>query len=389
MAAESAKEFEALEAQATTLLDLFKRAGYEQVAPSILQPADVFLDRIGEQVRSLTYMFTDLAGDELCLRPDLTVPVSRLYLERHPRADTEARYCYNGPAFRFQPHRPRSQREFRQAGVECFGVADRDRADAEIVLLAAEAVRRAGLERFSLRFGDIALFYALIDALGLPERWRLKLRHYFWRPPGFHELLAQLARGERANGDGPASALAATLAGKTQSEAEELVGAYLDGQGLPLAGNRTLGEIAARLLDHAADLRAKPLPKEVATVIDYYLAVSGPPKEAAERVAMIAKGAGIDLGPALDTTIRRFDRLEDSGADLGRAVFSTEFGRDLEYYSGLVFQIEAGGGANGNQIAGGGRYDGLLEALGAPRNVPAVGAAVHTERLLAAVQGAA
>ena len=98
MAAESAKEFEALEAQATTLLDTFRRAGYEQVAPSIIQPADIFLDQIGEQVRSRTYVFTDLAGDELCLRPDLTVPVSRLYLERHPRADTPARYCYNGPA---------------------------------------------------------------------------------------------------------------------------------------------------------------------------------------------------------------------------------------------------------------------------------------------------
>jgi ATP phosphoribosyltransferase regulatory subunit len=103
MAAESAKEFEALEAQATTLLDLFRRAGYEQVAPSIIQPADIFLDQIGEEIRSRTYVFTDLAGDELCLRPDLTVPVSRLYLERHPTADTPARYCYNGPAFRFQP----------------------------------------------------------------------------------------------------------------------------------------------------------------------------------------------------------------------------------------------------------------------------------------------
>ncbi|MET0667606.1 MAG: ATP phosphoribosyltransferase regulatory subunit [Methyloceanibacter sp.] len=388
MAAESAKEFEALEAQATALLDLFKRAGYEQVAPSILQPADVFLDRIGEQVRSLTYMFTDLAGDELCLRPDLTVPVSRLYLERHPRADAAARYCYNGPAFRFQPHRPRSQREFRQAGIECFGVADRDQADAEIVLLAVEAVRRAGLKCFSLRFGDIALFYALVDALGLPERWRLKLRHYFWRPPAFHALLGQLARGERANGNGAASALAATLAGKTQSEAEELVAAHLDAQVLPLAGNRSLGEIAARLLDHAADLRAEPLPKEVATVIDYYLAVSGPPKEAFERVAMIAKGVGVDLGLALDAIVRRFERLAESGVDLGSAVFATEFGRDLEYYSGLVFQIEAGGSQNGEQIAGGGRYDGLLEALGAPRRVPAVGAAVHTERLLAAVQEA-
>ena len=48
MAAESAREFEALEAQAGTLLKCFKLAGYEQVAPSIIQPADIFLDQVGE-----------------------------------------------------------------------------------------------------------------------------------------------------------------------------------------------------------------------------------------------------------------------------------------------------------------------------------------------------
>ena len=182
MAAESARKFEALEAQATTLLDVFKQAGYEQVAPSIIQPADVFLDQIGESIRSRTYVFTDLAGDELCLRPDLTVPVSRLYLERHPEADTPARYCYNGPAFRFQPDRNNQAhpREFRQAGIESFGETDKESADVETVLLAVEAVRSAGLKDFRLHFGDIALFHAFIDALALPERWRLKLRHYFW-----------------------------------------------------------------------------------------------------------------------------------------------------------------------------------------------------------------
>ena len=87
---------------------------------------------------------------------------------------------------------------------------------------------RAGLKDFRLRFGDIALFYALLDALALPERWRLKLRHYFWRPPVFHALLARLAKGERPNGDGPAAALAASLTGLTTERAEELVGAYLD-----------------------------------------------------------------------------------------------------------------------------------------------------------------
>jgi ATP phosphoribosyltransferase regulatory subunit len=388
MAAESAQQFEALEAQACALLDLFARAGYEPVAPSIIQPADIFLDRIGESIRSRTYVFTDLAGDELCLRPDLTVPVSRLYLERHPRAETPARYCYNGPAFRYQPRgvSPPRPREFRQAGIECFGVTDRESADAEIVRLAVEAVRSNGLKSFRLRFGDIALFYALLAALALPERWRLKLSHYFWRPRAFHALLARLGRGERPDGDSQVAAFAGTLAGKSQEEAEELVASYLDAQDLPLAGNRSLAEIAARLRDHAADLSAAPLPKEVATVIDYYLAVSGPPQEAVERVAMIAKGAGLDIGASLDALSRRFDGLEANDVDLASAVFATEFGRDFEYYSGLVFQIEDADANGADPIAGGGRYDGLLEALGAPRALPAVGAAIHTERLLAAAR---
>jgi ATP phosphoribosyltransferase regulatory subunit len=385
MAAESAKEFEALEAQAATLLDIFRRAGYEQVAPSIIQPADIFLDQIGEQLRSRTYVFTDLAGDELCLRPDLTVPVSRLYLERHPKADQPASYCYNGPAFRFQPQGRDSAhpREFRQAGIESFGEQDKESADVEIVLLAADAVRRAGLKNFRLRFGDIALFYALLDALALPERWRLKLSHYFWRPAVFHGLLARLAKGERPNGDDPAAALALTLDRENQEGSEEKVATYLETEGLPLAGNRSLSEITARLLDLNGDLRAGPLRKEVATVIDYYLAVSGPPQEAVDRVAMLAKGAGVDLSDALDAAARRFDRLQAGGIDLGQASFATEFGRNLEYYSGLVFQIEAPGCEEA--IGGGGRYDGLLAYLGAPREVPAIGSAIHTERLLAAV----
>ena len=225
----------------------------------------------------------------------------------------------------------------------------------------------AGLKQFSFRFGDIALFYALLDALSLPERWRLKLRHYFWRPPAFHALLSRLARGEISDGEGPVAALTATLADEDPARAEELVANYLETNDLPLSGNRTIGEITERLLDHAADLRSEPLPREVATVIDYYLAVEASPREAIDRIAMIGKGAGIDLGPALYVMSRRFDLLgRDAASISARRRFATEFGRDLEYYSGLVFQIEAGGDET-SPIAGGGRYDGLLRSVGATR----------------------
>ena len=82
MPAEAAQKVEALAAQAQRLMGTFARAGYEQIAPAMIQPAGLFLDVIGEALRARTYVFTDPDGEELCLRPDLTVPTCRLHLAR-------------------------------------------------------------------------------------------------------------------------------------------------------------------------------------------------------------------------------------------------------------------------------------------------------------------
>ena len=65
---------DALDAEAGRLMAAFVAAGYERIAPDIIQPAGLFLDVIGESLRGRTYVFTDPDGQELCLRPDLTVP---------------------------------------------------------------------------------------------------------------------------------------------------------------------------------------------------------------------------------------------------------------------------------------------------------------------------
>src|SRR6185437_1464601 len=163
MAAETTRDFEALEAQAQTLMSVFLKTGYDAVAPAVIQPADVFLDVIGASLRARTYVFTDPDGAELCLRPDLTVPTCRLHLARHADGATPARYCYSGSAFRYQP----------------------DTADAA----HPREFRQAGIERFTLRIGDLGLFNALLDALSMPERWRRRLKHHFWRREAFRDEL--------------------------------------------------------------------------------------------------------------------------------------------------------------------------------------------------------
>jgi ATP phosphoribosyltransferase regulatory subunit len=390
MAAESVMRFEALAQQAEGIMAIFARAGYEHVAPAVLQPADIFLDQIGEAIRSRTYVFTDPDGQELCLRPDLTIPTCRIYLERNPRANREARYAYNGPAFRFQHGKPDAlrPREFRQAGIESFGVADREQAEAEILALVLEAVRGAGLRGFVLRLGDLGLLHALLEALPIPKRWRRRLAASFWRPDSFHATLHRLATPASPIADADVAALTCELDPDDREGAEQRVGAYIEAGKLAFIGARTLGEITERLLAIAADMRARPLAAEVVQIIECYLAIVGSPEAATRDIAKLASEAGIDLGAALDRYSRRLQCFREAGVGLQHAHFAADFGRQFEYYSGFVFQIELPGQGVAGQIAGGGRYDGLIASMGAPVDVPAVGSAIHTERLLAAREGA-
>src|SRR5947207_10593279 len=109
---------------ADALLLSFAQAGYLHVEPAILQPAEPFLDLSGEDIRKSLYLTTDPTGEELCLRPDITIPVARDYLASG-RAGQPAGFCYLGAVFR---HRGGAPSEFVQAGIESFGRQDRAEA---------------------------------------------------------------------------------------------------------------------------------------------------------------------------------------------------------------------------------------------------------------------
>src|SRR5215470_14923221 len=123
------------DARAETLVSSFERAGYVRVAPALLQPAEPFLDLSGEDIRKRMFLTTDPQGRELCLRPDLTIPVSRDYLAS-PMAGQPLGLCYLGTIFRDRRQEPA---EFLQAGIESFGRSDTAVADAEMIALGLAA----------------------------------------------------------------------------------------------------------------------------------------------------------------------------------------------------------------------------------------------------------
>jgi len=389
MAAETAVKFQALEAQAQTLLGVFGEAGYEAVAPSIIQPAEVFLDVVGENLRARTYVFTDPEGAQLCLRPDLTIPTCRLHWERHGRADAAGRYCYNGPAFRFQPdeHNPAHPREFRQAGIEHFGMANKEAAETDVLKLVLDGLASAGLEDFEVRIGDLGLFNALLDALEMPTRWRSRLKSRFWRPAVFQAELEQLTSRPLAIIDGLPEELVNAISGADIKSAERHVVEYFARQDIELIGSRSIKEITLNLIELVSDAQSEPLPGEVRELIEAYLGVKAPARAAGARLQDLMLERGIDLSRALDTYQRRLASFGKVGIDVTSLTFSAEFGRNLEYYTGFVFEVIVPELGPKSPVAGGGRYDKLMHSVGATVDVPAVGAMIHTERLLVTAQG--
>ena len=154
-----------------------------------------------------------------------------------------------------------------------------------------------------------------------------------------------------------------------------------------MIGTRTLDEITDGLLAAVADTRTGPLEPAKAELVDAYMRIAGSPCAAAQTLGQLVRRANVDLAPALATFSRRNDLLAAAGLDIEGAEFSAEFGRKFEYYTGFVFEIVSPALGDKSPIAGGGRYDGLLQAIGAPRRVPAIGASIYTERLLAALGG--
>ncbi len=391
MAGKSSPERAAIEALNGCILPGFEAAGCEHIEPDILQPADIFLDRSGEDIRSRTFVFTDPAGRELCLRPDITVPACRYHLSHAVDPAAEARYCYAGKAFRFQPGGGDQLHpaEFDQVGIELIGGGDAEAADAEALALTLQAMHAAGLKDFRVTTGDLGMFHALLSSLPMPERWRRRLARQFWRPRAFRALLDELT-GTRARPRTSISPLIDRLIEYGMDDAEAFVTRELETLGLEPVAGRSIADIAGRLAEKAADRRETPLAQSESRAIDAYLAIRGTPASAAADLAALAGEVGGTFLSAVERFQRRQRLLAKAGVDTESLEFSSVFGRSLEYYTGFVFQVEveAADGAS-IPVAGGGRYDNMLSDIGAPEAIPAVGCAIHTERLGAALKEAA
>ena len=350
------------------LVALFEERGFARLETPILQPANLFLELSGENIRRRLFLTSDLDGREFCLRPEHTIPVGRHHIESGAGA---ADYCYCGPVFRQRGDEPG---EFLQAGVESLGREDAPAADAEVLAVALEGLALYGQDGFEVALGDMGLLGAILGALAIPPAARRRIV----RQLAAGRDLDETAGTEPRPASSDYSGLLAAIEGQDPGAARAFVEDVISIAGITRVGGRSAGEIAERFLSRAAN-RSGGIPPETHEILRRYLAIAGELRRSAAAVADLAAQAGLALGGALDGFRRRTDLME--AARIAPPLrFAANLVRNLDYYTGFVFEVRDRSRPDGRVVCAGGRYDGLLQQLGGSA-VPAVGCSFWLDRL--------
>ncbi|HEX2925356.1 MAG TPA: ATP phosphoribosyltransferase regulatory subunit [Ruminiclostridium sp.] len=143
----------------------FRSYGYYEIETPTIEFFDVFSSEIEHFPQESMVKFFDQKGRILVLRPDITVPVARITATKNRDVQLPVKYSYIGNVFRFNEVGGGRQNEFTQAGVEMLGDSSSE-SDAEIIALAINTLKAAGLKEFKIEIGQVEFFKGLAEEAG-------------------------------------------------------------------------------------------------------------------------------------------------------------------------------------------------------------------------------
>ena len=349
------------------------------VDPPVLQPAAIYLELSGEEIRRRAFLIDDTSHGALCLRPDMTVPAVRFAFAQQKPPTLVA---YEGLVFRRQAAGSERESEFVQFGAEWLGEGEMNAAaEAQVIGAALDCCRAAGVDP-ALKLGDVAILSGFVAALGLDEPWPQRVTRALTRPGGLTALRAE----KPASPDDEGAGLAKALAVLSPAHAEAALRDLLAHARITAVGARPIGEIAQRLQQRGRLAAAAPPSAAQFDLLDKLVHIDA--ADGLDQVAKLAEAKLLKAPSAAQKAIAgaraRVDALK--GALPKSFAFAPGLGRTLAYYDGFVFELEAPALGARASLGGGGRYDGLARALWSadrqpPKTLRAAGFAVRPQRI--------
>jgi len=334
------------------ILKTVKSRGYKYIELDAIIDANQIIQRSGENFRQNMFSFQDSNGNEMCLRPDLTIVSCLRYLKN--KTKNKEKIFYSGQAFR--KIKDQGGKIIRnQIGFEIIGSNNIKKDDYEIIQTSLKTIQKIKKTKLKIEIGNIKLFNLLLDKLKLPKRWKLRLSRHFWREKYFESLLKRL----ETNSD--IDPIAVEVDKKRFNKMK------LENQNQTIGG-RKISKILSRFNLKIKDPRKFAEGKKTSLIIREYLKILCPLNIAKKKLNNFFSKYKIKV----DLKDEFFPMEKQLGKN--KIIFSTNFGRELEYYTGMVFNIKDQSNTN---LIQGGRYDNLLFNLGGKIKIPAVGAAIN------------
>ena len=338
------------------ILRSVKSKGFKYIdLPSVIETNHI-VQRSGENFRKFIFSFMDQNGSELCLRPDLTIASCLRYLENN--LNGKEKIFYSGQAYRKSQNKKDSIIR-NQIGFEILGSKDEKNDDKEIIKTSLKSLQNIKYSSGTLTIGNVEIFNLLISKLDIPKRWKLRLARHFWREEYFNDLLKRL----ETNSDVDPTIVEIDKKRYLKMLKEDLSN---------VVAGRTINEILKRFDQKIKDPRRASKGKNVSKIIKDFLKIKCPINKAAIELNKFFKKNRINL--AVD---QKYFPISNNKISKLNVVFSASFGRQLEYYTGMVFKIDIKSKNSLKNIINGGRYDGLISDLGSKKQTPAVGAALN------------
>jgi ATP phosphoribosyltransferase regulatory subunit len=342
---------------------------------AILQPADPFLETAGEDLRKRMFITESSDGEVYCLRPEFTIPICLSHLASNIQLGAVCRYAYGGTVFR----QVRSgANEFLQAGLEDIGNQDLAKADAGCIRDLVSTLGQAGIQQPTVILGDQNLFAVVVDSLAMPDAIAHRFMRGFGAPHLIEELIDRLSSGaDTTVPDNQATRLA--MAGDEAGLIAHVEG-RMAAANMTVQAGRSPDAIARRMIEKVREGQFQ-LSSDSADILRRFLALEVPLMDAGPALAGFATDTGLEFGLAGKMFLERVNALQAECVDMSRFIYKASFGRNLEYYTGVLFEALVADLA----VAGGGRYDQLCSLLGADQPVPAVGFSISLDRVEAAL----
>ncbi len=143
------------------LRSVFERYGYGEIKTPIFEDLTLFTEKSGEAIKEEIYHFKDKGNRDLALRPELTAPVARLYLNELQKSAKPIKMYYFGSCFRYERPQAGRFRQFWQFGCELIGGKSPE-AEAEVMAMAAHALEEIGLKNYEFHIGNLGIIRSLL-----------------------------------------------------------------------------------------------------------------------------------------------------------------------------------------------------------------------------------